>query len=145
MSPRTSILALGLPSKIIMFLFAFVVGIAVTTLLAKPAHALDSCSVFGDVCFYQDINYSGNQYVFYLPSYNTCYNLPPSWNDQASSVYNAYPNTTLYVYWDANCNNISLPISGDSGIADLRTKCVAWGGGHCTVTWNDKISSWKRI
>jgi hypothetical protein len=67
-------------------------------------------------------------------------NLPPSWNNIASSVFNSYPNTTLKIYDGANCTAKSRSISGDNGIPNLDTvpPCLYQVGPNCT-SWNDAL------
>lgn len=56
------------------------------------------------VCFWPDINYGGYIYLITNPVPGVCYNVPSSFNDVASSLYNR-TGYYLYIYKDANCVN----------------------------------------
>jgi hypothetical protein len=56
------------------------------------------------VCFWEHNNYGGNFYFRNSPLRDVCYNLPSTFNDITSSLYNR-AGYRLHVFKDINCSN----------------------------------------
>lgn len=78
--------------------------------LTTPAHAsLSQChddpySHLGNICFWKDVNYQGSFIEWVEEPLNTCWNVPSSWNDVASSGANYMWTKDIALYIDANCS-----------------------------------------
>jgi hypothetical protein len=76
---------------------AGVVGVA-----AVPAQASQSQCLAGRICFWRDANFQGSFISYSQDPVYTCWNLPSSWNDIVTSVWNR-TNLVVGLYSDANC------------------------------------------
>lgn len=108
-------------------------GTAVVLLVgtAVPAHASKAQCQYNHVCFWKDAGFSG-QFIEWVPEVNgSCWNVPGSWNDIASSGWNTIPNKDVLLYIDANCVNYFTILPPNDGWSFFA------GGG------NDKMTSFR--
>lgn len=110
---------------VVLATMAVILGFAATPAQASLGQCQDA-----HVCFWKDANFQG-QFIEWVTEVNgSCWNVPASWNDVASSGWNTLSQDIL-LYKDSNCRSYFTIMTPDNGWS-------YFGGGG-----NDILSSFR--
>lgn len=125
----------GIPVRIIRSIVTLAVAaVAVLVLTGAPAQAGSALTCPASrVCLFEHANFDGAFIAYTAEAVGSCWNLPASWNDRATSLVNRLSRPVRF-YLDANCVDSAWYLGANSSQSNLGGTGV-----------NDEITSYKYL